>query len=170
MVQMRLVSMTFDGALLNRGFWLYVCEVRTRGNRRFFYVGRTGDSSSPHASSPFRRFARHLDDSPHAKANSLHRALTMKNIKPVACRFKVCALGPIFAEARSRSLHRLRRDKIGKLESALAVSLCDSGYRVLGSHSAPGTLSKNQDRLLLELLEQINRKLRMHAKAFDRSI
>ncbi len=45
-------SMTFDGALLERGFWLYVWRI-IEGTRTVLYVGRTGDSSSPNASSPF---------------------------------------------------------------------------------------------------------------------
>jgi hypothetical protein len=51
---MKAYAMSFDGALLGRGFWLYVWRI-TDDSRSALYVGRTGDSSSPHASSPFKR-------------------------------------------------------------------------------------------------------------------
>lgn len=35
-------SMSFDGELLKRGFWLYVWDIRT-ATERHLYVGRTGD-------------------------------------------------------------------------------------------------------------------------------
>lgn len=45
----------FDGALLHRGFWLYVWRIR-QGDRLFIYVGRTAsesrDFSAPKRSSP----------------------------------------------------------------------------------------------------------------------
>ncbi len=50
--------MKFDGALLERGFWLYVWEI-TGDSSHHVYVGRTGDSSSPHAQSPFKRIGQH---------------------------------------------------------------------------------------------------------------
>ena len=49
--EMKAYAMSFDGALLGRGFWLYVWRI-TDGSRSVLYVGRTGDSSSPHASYP----------------------------------------------------------------------------------------------------------------------
>ena len=57
---MKTVSMKFDGSLLQRGFWLYVWRV-SQGRKRAYYVGRTGDSSSKFAASPFSRVSRHLD-------------------------------------------------------------------------------------------------------------
>ena len=62
-------NMTFDGHLLNRGFWLYVWRIQGPVSHHV-YVGRTGDSSSAHASSPFKRIGQHLDPSPNAKGNA----------------------------------------------------------------------------------------------------
>ena len=62
-------SMTFDGHLLNRGFWLYVWLIKGPQSHHV-YVGRTGDSSSPHASSPFKRIGQHLDPGPNAKGSA----------------------------------------------------------------------------------------------------
>jgi hypothetical protein len=44
-----------DGGVLRRGFWLYVWEVIAPTREGFLYVGRTGDSSSANAQSPFNR-------------------------------------------------------------------------------------------------------------------
>jgi hypothetical protein len=63
-------SMSFDGNVLARGFWLYVWDIRGPSFRRL-YVGRTGNSSSPNAQSPFKRIGQHLDPSPNAKGNAL---------------------------------------------------------------------------------------------------
>ena len=35
--------------MLARGFWLYVWEVTDSSGKKWLYVGRTGDSSSPNA-------------------------------------------------------------------------------------------------------------------------
>jgi hypothetical protein len=63
-------SMMFDGHLLNRGFWLYVWDIKGSISHHV-YVGRTGDSSSCHASSPFNRIGQHLDPRATAKGNAL---------------------------------------------------------------------------------------------------
>ena len=44
-------TVTLDGAMLRRGFWLYVWEITTPNGEKVLYVGRTGDSSSPNAQS-----------------------------------------------------------------------------------------------------------------------
>lgn len=46
-----LQTLTFDGAILQRGFWLYVWEITPVGAAPLYYVGRTGESSSTHAQS-----------------------------------------------------------------------------------------------------------------------
>jgi len=55
-----LFSISFDGGILKRGFWLYVWEVTAPNGARLYYVGRTGDSSSTNAQSPFNRMSQHL--------------------------------------------------------------------------------------------------------------
>jgi hypothetical protein len=46
-------QLSFSGAMLSRGFWLYVWEIVAEDGKTVFYVGMTGDSSSPNAQSPF---------------------------------------------------------------------------------------------------------------------
>jgi hypothetical protein len=127
-------SMSFDGSLLRRGFWLYVLDIRV-GESRHLYVGRTGDSSSPHASSPFSRIGRHLDHRTTAKNNSLARQLGRIATNPPECSFQMVAIGPIFPEQDTFPAHVLHRDTVGALESALATTLRKRGYMVLGSHA-----------------------------------
>ena len=125
--------MEFNGKLLKRGFWLYIWDIKEdRG--RHLYVGRTGDSSSPHASSPFRRIGQHLDSSLNAKGNALGRQLENAGINPETCTFEMTAIGPIFDEQKTMPEHRPLRDKTAALERALADELKRRGYKVLGTH------------------------------------
>jgi hypothetical protein len=51
---------TLDGAMLRRGFYLYVWEITPPDGKKVLYVGRTGDSSSPNAQSLFNRLGQNL--------------------------------------------------------------------------------------------------------------
>jgi hypothetical protein len=111
----------FDGALLERGFWLYVWTISDDRQRRVRYVGRTGDSSSPHASSPFRRIGQHLGLGDNAKANSLARRLEVAGMDPKRCIFEMFAVGPLFKEQKGdMAKHRPLRDRMAALEIAVA--------------------------------------------------
>ena len=125
--------MSFDGRLLERGFWLYVWRVLSPQGE-FLYVGRTGDSSSPHASSPFSRIGQHLDFRPHAKGNALGRQLARAGVRPAECQFEMIALGPIFPEQATMDAHRPFRDRTAALEKWLAELLRERHYQVLGVH------------------------------------
>jgi hypothetical protein len=125
--------MAFTGKLLKRGFWLYVWDIR--GDRRqHLYIGRTGDSSSTHASSPFRRIGQHLDSRLNAKGNALLRQLRAVDVDPEACIFEMTAIGPIFDEQETFEKHVPLRDKTASLEGALATELKNRGYSVIGKH------------------------------------
>jgi hypothetical protein len=125
--------MSFDGSVLARGFWLYVWDIRGSSTRRL-YVGRTGDSSSPNAQSPFKRIGQHLDPSPNAKGNALGRQLKGAGIDPLKCKFKMVAIGPVFPEQDTMEQHKPMRDQVAALERALADFLKQQVYDVLGSH------------------------------------
>lgn len=129
----RSFTLGFDGALLERGFWLYVWRIEEADRSVSLYVGRTGDSSSPHASSPFQRVARHLDPKPTAKSNSLYRKLNNARL----CRFDLVAVGPFFAEVSDFEEHKVLRDEMAGLEEALARFLDGEGYNVVGVHGNP---------------------------------
>jgi hypothetical protein len=129
-------SMSFDGNVLARGFWLYVWDIRGLSFRRL-YVGRTGDSSSPNAQSPFKRIGQHLDPRPNAKGNALGKQLRCAGIDPLECRFEMVAIGPIFPEQDTMEQHKPIRDQVAALERALADFLRQQGYVVPGSHPRP---------------------------------
>jgi hypothetical protein len=130
---METCRMEFSGKLLKRGFWLYVWDIK-EDMQRHVYVGRTGDSSSPNASSPFRRIGQHLDSSLNAKGNALGRQLKTAGINPEVCTFEMTAIGPIFAEQKTMPDHKPLRDKTAALERAIADELKRRGYNVLGTH------------------------------------
>lgn len=125
-----LQKLAFPGAMLRRGFWLYVWEIETAKGDIWLYVGRTGDSSSSNAQSPFMRLGQHLGTN--KNANALRRQLMGVSADPDACRsFKMVAFGPILSEARSMDEHRPRRDKMAALEKTLCDALVKAGYPVL---------------------------------------
>ena len=111
------------------------------------YVGRTGDSSSPNASSPIRRMGQHFH--PVSRGNTLYRYLTSEKygIDPESCTsFKLFSYGPFFQEVMPEAWdpgeqvearrvrmqrHRPRRDVVAGLEKALADTLGDVGYKVM---------------------------------------
>lgn len=134
---MRLHRTSFSGAILERGFWLYAWRISC-GERNFFYVGRTGDSSSQYATSPFSRLGQHLDIRANAKANTLLRHVRAQDLDPIKCEFELLAFGPLFPEQASMELHREFRDQIAPLETSLAQLLRSRGLMVVGKHGTAG--------------------------------
>jgi hypothetical protein len=121
----------FNGQLLNRGFWLYVWEITLPGGAKLYYVGRTGDSSSSNAQSPFNRMGQHLGFND--KSNVLRRRLRARGIDPAKCVFRLVAHGPVLEEATTRARHLECRDRIAALERALATAMAASGYDVMNT-------------------------------------
>ena len=124
-------ELIFEGGMLERGFWLYVWEITKPDMTKLYYVGRTGDSSSNNAQSPFNRMGQHLGFNLHA--NPLRRHLKAENIEPESCSFRLVAYGPILEEAGALEEHRLRRDQIGAMEKALAAAMTAAGYSVMNT-------------------------------------
>ncbi len=130
--------LTLPGPMLQRGFWLYVWRVQTPMGERL-YVGRTGDSSSPHATAPYTRMGQHLGFS--KAANSLRRLLEESKIEPETCvQFELISYGPIFHEIgmtkdqlchQQMLLHTPVRDQMAGLEKKLRDALVVAGYKVL---------------------------------------
>ena len=145
-------SVRFDGTLLRRGFWLYAWKI-VAGSRTVFYVGRTGDSSSNNAASPFNRIGTHLDARPNAKANSLTRRLLETGLKPEECQFHMAAVGPLFPEQADFAAHCPVRDLMASLEHRVASHFRDRGYEVLGVHTATGTVNHELAAHVIQELE-----------------
>jgi hypothetical protein len=124
-------ALTFGGELLQRGFWLYVWKVTTPEQAHLYYVGRTGDSSSSNAQSPFNRMGQHLGFND--KSNVLRRQLVSKGVAPESCSFALVTHGPILAESKGEAQHRNRRDTVAALEKGLADAMSDVGYEVMNT-------------------------------------
>lgn len=151
---MKVHRISFNGGLLERGFWLYAWLLKG-GEEKVVYVGRTGDSSSQYAASPFARLGQHLDVRPSATANMLLRQVRKLGWDPIACEYELVAFGPIFPEQASLEQHRAKRDVIAPLETALAALFREQGFTVVGSH---GKL-RDADQLLLEQVERAFHKV-----------
>ena len=132
-------QMSFQGEVLERGFWLYVWEIVSDSNK-YFYVGRTGDSSSAHAASPFNRIGQHLDFRENAKGNSLAKRLKQAGVNPRTSNFRMLALGPFFPEQATFDKHKHLRDQMATFEFELANYLKTEGCNVLGSHHIGSTV------------------------------
>ncbi len=125
-----LYTLSFNGGLLERGFWLYVWEIVPANGNAVLYVGMTGDSSSANAQSPFNRLSQHLGRNRHA--NALRRQLVAKDIEPESCRsFEMVAYGPIFPHASTDAEHKASWRLVAAMEKALRDALHTAGYRVL---------------------------------------
>jgi len=129
-------TLKLPGAMLARGFWLYVWRIESPKGE-YLYIGRTGDSSSPHASPPFTRMTQHLGKQ--KNSNALRRNLLNAGIEAEDCEvFDLIAHGPIFDEVPSEgtredrmALHKPLRDIVAAMEKQLADELRDAGYNVL---------------------------------------
>ncbi|WP_339450154.1 hypothetical protein [Pseudomonas sp. EA_5y_Pfl2_R50] len=146
---MKVHRVSFDGSILERGFWLYAWLLES-GTDRAVYVGRTGDSSSKYAASPFSRLGQHLDVRPSATANMLLRQVRKLGWNPLECQFELVAFGPIFPEQNELDEHRLKRDIIAPLETELALLFKRGGFNVVGSHGKP----RDADQGLLEQVKK----------------
>ncbi len=137
-----LQTLSFDGAILQRGFWLYVWEITPASAAPLYYVGRTGDSSSTRAQSPFNRMSQHLGFK--EASNALRRQLLAKGVTPEDCHFKLVAVGPLDTESSddSREEHDERRDRIAAMEKALAELMQESGYNVINRVHSRKTLDR----------------------------
>jgi len=126
----RLHGLIFPGALVERGFWLYVWVAVTAEGAELLYVGRTGDSSSVNAQSPYIRMGQHLGSN--ESTNMLRTHLEKLGVSPISCKsFELVSYGPILPEGKNKAEHYSRRDKIAALEKKLSDSLHEAGYAVL---------------------------------------
>jgi hypothetical protein len=133
-------ELTFDGGMLERGFWLYIWEITAPDNSMHYYIGRTGDNSSPNAQSPFNRMGQHLGFN--KLQNMLRQHLENHGIATNKCSFRLVSFGPILKEAVSPDEHSEPRNIIAALEKALAESMNKAGYDVLNTVKSRKHLDK----------------------------
>lgn len=124
----------FDGRILQRGFWLYVWEITPPNGPAFHYVGRTGDSSSFNAQSPFNRMGQHLGFN--VNSNVLRRRLESQQVQPEQCTFRLVSHGPVFSESKEPVEYKRLVGLVAALERDLAMALMAAGYLVLNAVSS----------------------------------
>jgi hypothetical protein len=127
-VKPNILQLKFDGAMLTRGFWLYVWEIKVSDGRVVHYDGKTGDKASRVSQSPFNRLTNHMGDNKHS--NALRRHLGQMKINLENCCFCFHAYGPLFG-GRSQKTHGELCDVTSRLERALADALTAAGYEVI---------------------------------------
>ncbi len=146
--------LAFDGAILARGFWIYVWKIQY-DSEIAVYVGRTGDSSSPNASSPFRRAGQHLDLKIDAKGNSLKRAIDRLGWEADSCQFEQIALGPFFTEQDTMEAHVPYRDRIAALEYAVSNAVTKEKFRLIGTHGSSHSVCPEDEGSLKSTIHQV---------------
>jgi hypothetical protein len=138
---METYKISVPGAMLNRGFWLYVCCIISN-DKEYIYVGRTGDSSSRFAASAFSRLGRHLDIREKALGNMILKHVDKLGLNRFDCTYEMTAFGPLFEEQKNREEHLKKRDVIAPLEKALACYLRQKGFTVVNDVKATGEVDK----------------------------
>ena len=135
-------TVAFAGAMLQRGFWLYVWRVVSRDGRELLYVGRTGDNSSPNATAPYSRMGQHLGHV--STQNALRSHLERRGVRPEDCaEFELIAYGPIYPETdhdgsdRDTLMrrHAPLRNNTGAMEKLLCDDLRAAGHEVMNQVS-----------------------------------
>ncbi len=115
---------------------MYVWEVTPPEGEPMHYVGRTGDTSSPNAQSPFARMSQHLG---FAKTSMmLRKHLKSRDVDPTRCTFRLISHGPVMKEAEGKDWaeHCSRRDIVAAMEKALCEELKEAKYDVLNKVSS----------------------------------
>lgn len=100
----------------------------------FHYVGRTGDSSSFNAQSPFNRMGQHLGFN--VNSNLLRRRLESQKIQPEKCAYRLVSHGPIFSESKEPAEYKRLVGLVAALERDLAKALHAAGNPVLNAVSS----------------------------------
>jgi hypothetical protein len=131
LVTPQLHDLRFDGAILQRGFWLYIWQVTDGTGHARYYVGRTGDSSSMNAQSPFARISQHLGTGKHT--SQLRGHLRRHGVEIGTSTFDLITYGPIFTEGQTMEEHRALRDRVAVLERELCDAMKAAGYDVLNT-------------------------------------
>lgn len=105
-------TVELDGAMLTRGFRLYVWVVTTSDGRQLLHVGRKGDNSTPNAQPPFNRMGQHLGNA--ENSSMLRNHLMKRHLVPETCNFRLVAHGPILYEAPDEDMeaHKKRSAEV----------------------------------------------------------
>lgn len=165
---MKSYTARFHGGILQRGFWIYVWQIIDQKDKKYYYVGRTGDSSSPNAASPFNRLGQHLDVRKNAKGNSMLKNILKADINPVECGFNMYACGPIYTEQKGFENHKPYRDKMAAVECRLYSDMKQEGFCVINEVKSkknfPYEFKKQYDNMFQQILKVFDYEKRSPCK------
>jgi len=160
---MKISRMSFDGAILARGYWIYAIMICHKSGKHL-YIGRTGDNSSKNAGSPFQRITNHLNLLPSAPKNTIKRFIKQKDYRPADCQFRLLAVGPLFREQKDYKSHKPIRNKMTALEKSVADYFDSNGYDVIGKHADNDAKDPNLAKKVIKTLEvEIKKEMRQLA-------
>lgn len=144
---------SFSGNIVKRGFWIYIWRI-AHSSGVYYYVGRTGDSSSANAASPMSRMSAHFGHNP--KGNALKRNLMSIDIDMEECDYDYYCFGPLIDEKASWDEHRKARDIAATVEVKVAQHLKAQGCRVIGQHQIK---QKSLDPMVKQFTKEITEAL-----------
>lgn len=96
----RLCTMSFDGAMLRRGFWLYVWEITSEDGLTVYYLGTTAGKYSRVAKSAHTTAAFQLGRG--TNNDALRRHLERVGVGAETSHFRFHAYGPRFSASPLR--------------------------------------------------------------------
>jgi|GEM_PF-4335312 len=152
------IHFAFSGKIVQRGFWIYIWKIAHKG-RLYFYVGRTGDSSSVNAASPMSRMSAHFGRN--VVANALKRNLKEQAVELHECTFECFCFGPLMEEKENWSDHVVARDILATIEANIARYLKKKHFNVLGVHHGKHIDTEEVRRWTREIIEDLEGKLSM---------
>lgn len=162
MTNMNIQTLEFNGAVLERGFWLYAWKITPPNGEVVYYVGRTGDESSPNAASPFKRLGIHLDV--RAKGNCLWRLLREKEHDPSKCHFQLASYGPVFKEVKNMEKHKPYRDRAAGMERKLMEWFRESKLPLLNKAEIRREFDPRDNKVFKTAVQEISGSLNLKKK------
>ncbi|MBN2180998.1 MAG: hypothetical protein JW715_03730 [Sedimentisphaerales bacterium] len=150
---MKISRMSFDGAILKRGYWIYVILIYHKSDKMYLYIGRTGDEAKKNAAaaSPFQRIGEHLNYRQSAKANTVKKCFDSNKFPEYQVR--LIAVGPLFPKQNDPDSHVRYRDKMKALEKSVAEHFISKGYYVPGKHYDSNAKDLDLAKKIIKVLE-----------------
>jgi hypothetical protein len=161
---MKISRMFFDGAILERGYWIYVILIYHKSGKMYLYIGRTGDEAKKNAAaaSPFQRIGEHLNYRPSAKPNTVKKCFGSNKFPEYQIR--LIAMGPLFPKQKDPDSHVRYRDKMKALEKSVAEHFISKGYYVPGKHYDSNAKDSELAKKVIKVLEPEIQKEERHFK------
>ena len=153
LLDMKISRMFFDGAILERGYWVYAILIYHKSDKMCLYIGRTGDEAKKNAAaaSPFQRIGEHLNYRPSAKPNTVKKCLGSNKFPEYQIR--LIAVGPLFPKQKDSDSHVRYRDKMKALEKSVADHFISKGYYVPGKHYDSNAKDSELAKKVIKALE-----------------